>query len=58
MNKDKNNNYINRKEFCNRVKNDGIIIIQNDEIFKKKKIKSFSTIDLQYDAKAKVFFRF
>ena len=51
MTSSNNNNLI---EFYNRVKNDGIITIDNDQIVKNKPI-SHLTVDLQYDAKAKVF---
>ena len=50
-----NNNNNNMIEFYHRVKTDGIILIQkNDRIIKNKPI-SHLTVDLQYDAKAKVF---
>ena len=54
MTSNNNNNNNNLIEFCNRVKNDGIITIDKDQIVKNKPL-SHLTVDLQYDAKAKVF---
>ena len=44
----------NRIEFHHKVKNDGKIKILENKIIKDKPI-SHLTVDLQYDAKAKVF---
>ena len=50
-----NNNDNNRIEFYHRVKTDGLIIIKKNNRIIKNKPVSHLTVDLQYDAKAKVF---